>query len=156
MLLRNSPSSAAAELTGVEGGYTPFAKLLHWLVVALLIAKYAIAWNMPHIGRNTVPDRIINLHFSFGALILFVVVLRVIWKWLVPEPTPLAGMPPWQIATARIVHYGLYVLLIAIPFLGWLNASFRGFDVSFFGLSQADRDARPAFELLRPARGSRR
>jgi cytochrome b561 len=32
------------------------------------------------------------------------------------------------------VHYALYILLIVIPILGWLNASFRGFDVSLFGM----------------------
>ncbi len=123
-----------AKLNGVEAGYTPTAKLLHWLVVALLIVQYAIAWNMPHIGRNTVPNTVINLHFSFGILILFVVILRLIWKWIRPEPTPIIGVPSWQIVAARLVHYALYLLLILIPALGWLNASFRGFEVSFFGL----------------------
>ena len=123
-----------AALNTRETGYTPTAKLLHWLVVLLLIMQYVVAWNMPHIGRNTVPDTIINLHFSLGVLILFVIVLRIFWKWLMPEPTPLAGVPPWQVATATIVHYALYLLLLAMPILGWLNASFRGFEVSFFGL----------------------
>lgn len=114
-------------------GYTATAKALHWLVVLLLIVQYAIAWNMPHIGRNTVPNTIINLHFSFGVVILLALIVRLIWKWTRPEPTPLAGIPPWQITTARIVHYFLYLLLIVIPVLGWMNASFRGFDVSLFG-----------------------
>jgi cytochrome b561 len=66
-----------AALNTRETGYTPTAKLLHWLVVLLLIMQYVVAWNMPHIGKNTVPDTIINLHFSLGVLILFVIVLRI-------------------------------------------------------------------------------
>lgn len=115
-------------------GYTPTAKALHWLVVALLVFQYVVAWKMPHIGRNTVPDTIINLHFSLGVLIIAVIVVRLGWRFTHPEPTPLAGLLPWQVHTARTLHWLLYVLLIVIPVLGWMNASFRGYDVSFFGL----------------------
>jgi len=115
-------------------GYTPVARLLHWLVVALLIVQYVVAWTMPHIGRNTVPETLINLHFSLGALVLAVVVVRLGWRWTHGEPAPLDGIPPWQVASARVLHWLLYLLLFAIPILGWINASWRGFDVSVFGL----------------------
>jgi hypothetical protein len=61
-------------LSGIKAdiGYTPAAKAMHWLVVALLFCQYAIAWSMPHIGRDTKPERMISLHFSFGVLILLV------------------------------------------------------------------------------------
>jgi cytochrome b561 len=120
-------------------GYTSTAKLLHWLVVVVLTIQYAVAWNMPHIGRNTVPDTIINLHFSIGLLIVGLLVLRFLWRLTHPEPTPIAGLPLWQVYTARIVHWALYVLLFAVPMLGWLNASWRGFDLSFFGLFVAPK-----------------
>lgn len=115
-------------------GYTVTAKLLHWSMAALLVCQYAVAWTMPHIGRNTVPDQLINLHFSLGTLLLFVAIARLAWRWTHPEPTPLAGIPPWQVHSARLVHVLIYLLLFALPILGWMNASWRGFDVSFFGL----------------------
>jgi cytochrome b561 len=115
-------------------GYTATAKLLHWGMAALLMAQCAVAWTMPHIGRNTVPDRLINLHFSLGALILAVAVARLAWRWSHREPAPLDGVPPWQTRSARVVHVLLYALLLVLPILGWINASWRGFDVSFFGL----------------------
>ena len=117
-----------------QAGYTPFAKLLHWLVTALLIAQFVVAYFMPHIGRNTKPDTVINLHFSFGVVILAVVILRLAWRWTHAEPAPLDGIPPWQTRSARAVHTVLYLLLLVIPVLGWMNASWRGFDVSVFGL----------------------
>jgi Prokaryotic cytochrome b561 len=36
--------------------------------------------------------------------------------------------------SARAVQLALYLLLFILPVLGWINASFRGFTVSFFGL----------------------
>jgi cytochrome b561 len=124
------PSASQNDTTG----YTPVAKMLHWLVVALIVAQFAVAWTMPEIKRDTKPDTLINLHFSLGALILIVVAVRLAWRFTHPEPKPYAGLPPWQVTTSRLVHNTLYVLLLIIPILGWLNASVRGFDVSFFGL----------------------
>jgi cytochrome b561 len=118
----------------ISAGYTGTAKLLHWLILALLIAQFIVAWSMPHIGRNTRPDTVINLHFSIGVLILSVAVVRLAWRFTHGEPAPLDGLPPWQLATARVIHWLLYVLLFVLPLLGWANASWRGFPVALFGL----------------------
>jgi cytochrome b561 len=118
----------------ISAGYTGTAKLLHWLILALLIAQFIVAWSMPHIGRNTRPDTVINLHISIGVLILLVAVVRLAWRFTHGEPAPLDGLPPWQLATARVIHWLLYVLLFVLPLLGWANASWRGFPVALFGL----------------------
>jgi cytochrome b561 len=115
-------------------GYTGTAKLLHWLILALLIGQFAIAWTMPHMGRDTRPDTLIDLHFSIGVLILAVAIVRLSWRATHGEPRPLDGIPPWQLQTARVVHWLLYALLFVIPVLGWINASWRGFPVVMFGL----------------------
>ena len=70
------------------GGYTPVAKALHWLVALLLGGQYAVAWTMPHIGRNTRPETLINLHFSLGVLILTIVVIRLVTKTLRASVVP--------------------------------------------------------------------
>lgn len=115
-------------------GYTGLAKLLHWTILGLLAAQFVIAWAMPHIGRNTKPDTLINLHLSCGVLILAVAVVRLGWRMTHSEPRPLDGLPPWQVQSARVMHRLLYVLLFVLPVLGWINASWRGFPVSLFGL----------------------
>jgi cytochrome b561 len=115
-------------------GYTTTAKTLHWLIVALLVAQFIFAWTMPHIGRNTPVTTIISLHFTFGIVIVVVAIVRLAWRAFHAEPTPLDGVPPWQIKSARILHWLLYVLLFVIPVLGWINASWRGMPVVMFGL----------------------
>lgn len=117
-----------------QGRYTRTAIVLHWLVLALLVAQYAIAWTMPNIGRNTPVTTLISLHFSIGVLILGVIVVRLVWRIVHGEPAPEAGIPPWQVRSARAIHWLLYLLLLAVPLLGWANASFRGMPITFFGL----------------------
>ncbi len=115
-------------------GYTGTAKALHWTIVALLIVQFVVAWTMPEIHRDTKPETLINLHLSLGVLILAVAVVRLGWRAAHAEPPPEDGVPPWQRQSARIVHWLLYGLLLAVPVLGWINASWRGFLVVMFGL----------------------
>jgi cytochrome b561 len=90
---------------------------------------------MPHIGRHTPVTTLISLHFSIGVLILGVIIVRLVWRATHGEPTPETGIPPWQVRSARAIHWLLYLLLVVVPILGWLNASFRGMPVTFFGLA---------------------
>lgn len=113
--------------------YTGTAKFLHWLILALLIVQFIVAWTMPHIGRNTPVTTLISLHFSIGVVILAVAVVRLLWRVTHGEPEPEDGLPPWQTASARVVHGLLYLLLFVIPILGWVNASWRGMPVALFG-----------------------
>jgi cytochrome b561 len=66
--------------------YTGTAILLHWLVVALLVAQVAVAWTMPDIGRDTPQTILISLHFSLGVLILFVAVIRLLCRATQRQP----------------------------------------------------------------------
>jgi cytochrome b561 len=113
--------------------YSNTAKILHWLILALLIVQFILAWTMPHLRRDTQPDILINLHFSFGLLILAVAIVRLAWRAIQGEPEPEDGLPPWQVQSGRIVHWLLYVLLFALPILGWMNASWRGLPTKLFG-----------------------
>ncbi len=114
--------------------YTATAKSLHWLIVALLVAQFIFAWTMPHIGRNTPVTTLISLHFTFGIIILAVAIVRLLWRATHAEPAPLDGVPPWQVHSARVLHWLLYVLLLVVPILGWINASWRGMPIVMFGL----------------------
>ncbi len=113
--------------------YGGTAKLLHWLIVALLIAQFMLAWTMPEIRRNTPVTTLISLHFTFGILILAAAIVRLLWRVTHTEPAPEDGLPPWQMRSARAVHWLLYALLFVVPILGWINASWRGMPVVMFG-----------------------
>ena len=118
----------------MKPAYTSTAKSLHWLILALLIVQFGVAWTMPHIGRNTPLTALIDLHFSFGTLILFLVVIRLIWRLTHAEPEPEDGIPPWQYRSAQMVHWLLYTFLFIVPILGWMNGNWRGYPVTLFGL----------------------
>lgn len=115
-------------------GYGRVAKGLHWLIVALLLIQFAIAWTMPDIRRGTRPDGLIGLHLSFGVAILAIAVVRLLWKFRYPVGLVSDGTPRWQYLAARATHGALYLVLLILPVLGWANASARGWTPSIAGL----------------------
>ena len=111
--------------------YGTTAKVLHWLVVALLLAQYLIGWLMPDIHRGMKPGAAMTFHVSVGMTILVLTVLRFAWRLAHPV-APESSPPPWQRLSSEVVHWALYALVLATTVTGWLFASFRGWSVSLF------------------------
>ncbi len=124
----------AEKRTAGPRDYDSVAKTLHWLILLLLIGQYTIAWTMPHIGRDTPNEGLVSLHFSIGVTILAIVILRLLWRWTHSAPTLRGVVPGWQVALAYLSHVLLYLVLLILPILGWVDACFRGYAVKFFGL----------------------
>ena len=118
--------------TANQPGYGGVAKFLHWLIVAFLIAQYAVAWTMPDINPRTPPNALVDLHVSIGVTILFIALLRLLWRRRNPVPLISDNVPVWQDWTARATHALLYLLLFALPILGWVDAGFRALPINFY------------------------
>jgi cytochrome b561 len=111
--------------------YGGIAKTLHWVIVVLLIVQYALAWIMPDIRPGTMPETLINAHFAFGMLVLVVAMVRLLWRAFNPVPPASDDLPWWQHRAAKATHTLLYVLLFALPVLGWASAAARGWGIDF-------------------------
>jgi cytochrome b561 len=108
------------------------AKVLHWLVVALLAVQFSLGWLMPDVHAGP-PGRAMTLHISLGLTILALILLRLVWRITHPV-APESSLPPWQRVSSEAVHWLLYVLVLAATMTGWLFTSFRGWSVSYFNL----------------------
>lgn len=114
--------------------YDATAKVLHWLVVALLLAQYLIGWLMPDIHRGMKPGDAMTWHISVGIVILALIVVRLVWR-LTHRVAPESSLEPWQRSAAEAVHWLMYVLVLLTTISGWLFASFRGWSISLFFLT---------------------
>src|SRR5438105_12614944 len=126
-------STSPRNLMAAQLRYGTTAKVLHWLIVALLTVQYPIGWLMPDLHRGMTPGAPMTFHMSFGIVILVLIVLRFVWRVTHPV-APESRLPPWQRLSSEAVHWLLYVLVLATTITGWLFASFRGWSVSFFYL----------------------
>ncbi len=114
--------------------YDPVAKWLHWGVFVLLVIEYTLAWTMPHVKRGEEPTGLVSMHLSVGMLIVFLIVLRIAWRYLHTPPSLADVLPKAHARLAVAMHYLLYGVLLLIPFSGWFWASARGWDVTLFGI----------------------
>jgi cytochrome b561 len=114
--------------------YTSTAKLLHWLIAALILVQYAIGWLMPDIHGHMQPGAPMISHISLGILILALIVVRLMWRLTHPV-APESSLPRWQQRGMEAAHWLLYALVLAATLSGWLFASFRGWSIPFFYLA---------------------
>jgi cytochrome b561 len=122
------------QTTAAVHAYSSAAKWLHWLIVVLLAIQFTTAFLLPHIGRNTPPGTVINLHFSIGVLVLVVMAVRFLHRLMYPVPLEAKDAQPWERLLAKTVHRLFYLILLVGPFLGWASASAHRLPVSLFGM----------------------
>ncbi len=112
------------------------SKLLHWAVVALVIAQFVLANLAASLPLGMAKLGLLTRHKSVGITILALVLLRLLWRSSQPAPSLPAGMPRPQRWLAQGTHLLLYLLLLAMPLSGWLMSSAKNYPVSWFGLLQ--------------------
>lgn len=113
------------------------AQWLHWGMFALLAMQVVGGHVLDELPRQTVIRGFAyDAHETLGLIVLFLVFLRLSWR--MANPTPIAMGPRWQLFAARAAHVALYVLMIAVPVVGYLMVDAKGFDVAFFGWTAPD------------------
>lgn len=123
-------------LTNTANTYGSVSRALHWLMALLIIGMLVGGFTMGELARDhSLRPLLYSLHKSSGALLLVLIALRVLWTLLNPKPQPLGGSSLSN-QVARVVHLGLYLLMIGLPLSGYLlvasGTSVKPFE--FFGL----------------------
>ncbi|MDX8528473.1 cytochrome b [Mesorhizobium sp. MSK_1335] len=115
--------------------YTSSQKFLHWALFALVVLLYGLTFGEEFYPRgDPAVDAIWRLHISLGLLLTALVFWRVVLRGVRGTPGLPAEMSPLERTAAKVGHFALYALLVAIPVLGILLTWFRGDALSFFGL----------------------
>lgn len=113
--------------------YSRFSILMHWLMLALLAAVYACIELREFFPRGSdIRNGLKTWHYMLGLSVFVLVWVRLAARALAP-----AGPPrrTWPAALAKGVHVALYILMVAMPVMGWLLLSAEGEPVPFFGLA---------------------
>ncbi|HBN50380.1 MULTISPECIES: cytochrome b [Thalassospira] len=120
-------------LRSTQTGFGPVTKGFHWLIAILFVTMFAIGWYMDLLPLGLEKLAWISRHKSIGVTILLLVVLRIIWRLAEQTPEGL-GEKAWERQAAKLAHFALYAVMLAMPLSGWLMSSAANFSVSVFGL----------------------
>lgn len=114
--------------------YGSISKFFHWTIALLIIGMIIYGYSLSFLPESWAPTAY-NIHKLFGLLILTLMLLRLIWALMNPKPKLPSKTPLWEIALERLMHFSLYLVLLAMPISGWLLASAAGKPPRLFGLS---------------------
>lgn len=108
------------------------SRLLHWSMAVLILAMLFIGIGMV---STTSPRyfELLSIHKTIGIVILALVAVRLINRLFNPPPPLPRDLPNWQAFMAKASHYVLYVLMFALPLIGWAMLSAGGYPIVVFG-----------------------
>ena len=77
------PAPGKPQAPGAPLSYTRTAVVLHWAIGLALLAQIVFGFLLDDIAPRGTPARagVINLHKSFGLVLLALIVVRLLWRW---------------------------------------------------------------------------
>ncbi|MDH7637782.1 cytochrome b [Sphingomonas oryzagri] len=111
--------------------FSAFARLLHWVMAAMIVAMLFIGIGM--VSSDTHYGALVAIHRPLGILILTLAAIRLVYRLFNPAPPLPAAMPVPIKAVAHLSHYLLYALMFAVPIVGWSMLSAGGYPIVLIG-----------------------
>lgn len=108
---------------------TPVTIALHWLVGLTFIVVLAVGFYM----EMTETFALYSLHKSFGALLFFIIMVRVVWRVMNGWPVPLKDDNKLELLVAKVVHWILIIGTVLMPVSGMMMSAGGGRGVYIFG-----------------------
>ena len=113
--------------------FTPLQRVLHWVMAACILAMLFVGVGMV----STIKPEyltLVSIHKPLGIVILVLAVLRLIVRWRYGAPPLPSDMPEPMKLAAKLSHVLFYLLMIAMPLIGWAMLSAADYPVVVAGI----------------------
>lgn len=113
--------------------FTPLQRTLHWLMSICIFAMLFVGVGMV----STIEPKyltLVSVHKPLGIAILVLAVLRLLVRWRYGAPPLPADMPEPMKLAATLSHVLFYLLMIAMPLIGWAMLSAADYPVVVAGI----------------------
>jgi len=116
-----------------ENRFTPLQRALHWIMAICIVAMLFIGVGMVSTIR---PDylTLVSVHKPLGVVILVLALVRLAVRLLRGAPPLPESMPQPMKLAAHLSHLAFYLLMIALPILGWGMLSAADYPVVVAGI----------------------
>lgn len=120
--------------------YALVQRLLHWLIAVLVLCALTVGWTLGTLEfKGTVEtfgqqmtNTLYKYHKTFGVMILALMLIRIVFKLILPKPAYDPPLSRFDRIASASVHGILYVALVCMAVTGWLGTGASGFPVQFF------------------------
>ena len=114
--------------------YGAIAKFFHWLMAALIIGMFIVAFTMITIPASHFTDSLYHLHRATGLLLFGLLILRLSWRFINRTPRLPPSIPHWQRQCAQFNMTALYLFMLAMPLTGFFMSTLGHHAISFYGI----------------------
>lgn len=129
--------------TPPAGGWPRYSlaqRLLHWLIALLVLTTLAIGLTLGTLGFEGTRDAfgmdttntLYITHKTIGVLMIGLMALRILLRLVRGKPAYAVPLERPQKIASEIVHGLLYLLLVAMPIVGWAATAAGGYPINFF------------------------
>jgi cytochrome b561 len=122
------------DMTAAAPGYTPVARVLHWVVAVLVLLMVPLGIVIADEWGGPAQDSLYNLHKSVGLTLIPIVIVRLLYRLNHPPPPLPSDLLAIQKFAAYATHWALYALILIQPIVGYIMTSAYPAPVPFFGL----------------------
>lgn len=121
-------------LRNTSENWGTIAKLFHWLIALFIIANMVLGYWADGLSLSPTKEAAFYWHKTIGLTVLWLAVLRLLWRFANPTPRLPTDMAAWERALARTSHLLLYGLMLAMPLSGWIINSAANFPLDLYGV----------------------
>lgn len=113
--------------------YSKGSKWLHWMVAIIVMAMLSFSFFLGDVPDQYQPTAYM-IHKSLGLTVLFLMCARLFWIVHTGRPELPFTVPMWERVLTRVVQTSMYILLFAMPVVGWVMSVAAGRTPIYFGL----------------------
>lgn len=132
--------------------YTRTAQCLHWIMAVIFIIAWLIGFYsgnfLSYEVNGSFKGSVITLHKNIATVLIFLLVVRIFWRYTHPVPELPSTMSPIMKKFAHFGHFMLYLMLIALPITGCLFSWSAGHPAPVLYLFEIPRLVQTNPELL--------
>lgn len=122
------------QLSNSKTHYGVLPQAIHWLTAIFVVAGWLLGTFIDDFSRP-IHAAMLVVHMALGQCVIALLVIRLAWRFIDPPPPPeKTRLGRLQELAARLIHYALYALLLAVPCLGILVQLTRGNALPIFGI----------------------
>jgi cytochrome b561 len=104
--------------------YNNAAIFLHWAMAIGFVLMFSSGLIMEYVDvAKSLKFNLYQWHKSGGVLLLLAFTLRLILRLIKRPPALPAQMKKYEATLAKLGHWGLYAMMLAMPLTGWLMVS---------------------------------
>lgn len=119
-MLKNTPTS-----------YGVVSRANHWISAFLFIGLIALGIYMHELPKSPEKFELYDLHKSLGIGLFLLMMLRLIWLKVSPNPEQISKTK-FEHILGHAVKGILYLAMIMLPISGWVMSNSGGHEVAFF------------------------